>query len=140
VADTTISENGLRPMSMRMHRQPLRRQIIRQGLGIALSLVATASMARAHGGMAGPDDLGPPLFTSAALAFICYWVVILWPASKRKGSEDAPNGTKILADEDRRLARRSSKSAAPRPTSQLQKVQSKRARGGSGSGRKASDV
>jgi len=81
---------------MRMHRQPLCRQVIRQGLGIALSLVATVSIAHAHGGMAGPDDLGPPLFTSAALAFICYWIVILWPTSKRNGSDEAPIEFRII--------------------------------------------
>ena len=59
------------------------------GSAILLAALATASSAHAHGGMAGPDDLGPPLATSAALAFGCYWLVILWP-SKRKNSGDAP--------------------------------------------------
>jgi hypothetical protein len=117
------------------------RRIIRQRLVIVLGLIAMASSAHAHGGMAGPDDLGPPLFTSAALAFICYWVVILWPASKRKGGPDDPSGgNRILTDENRRLARRSNKRAAPRPTSQLRRVGNSRARGVAGSGRKANDV
>lgn len=124
---------------MRIHRQSLGQRIIRQGLGIVVSLVAMASMAHAHGGMAGPDDLGPPLFTSVALAFICYWVVILWPASKRRGSDDASPG-KMSTRKDRRHAMRTSKRAAPRRTSQLRKVGGNRARGGLRSRREASDV
>lgn len=125
---------------MCIHGQPLCRRMIRQGLGTFLSLVATVSVVHAHGGMAGPDDLGPPLFTSAALAFVCYWVVILWPASKRKHSGDAPTGSRMPVDEDRRLAGRTSKRVAPRQTSQLRKVEGNRVRSRSGSGRKASDV
>ena len=49
-----------------------------------LFLNVTASLAHAHGGMAGPDELGPPLFTSAVLGFICYWIVILWPKAQSK--------------------------------------------------------
>ena len=125
---------------MRAHRQPLCRRIIRGGLGVVPNLFATASMAHAHGGMAGPDDLGPPLFTSVALAFICYWIVILWPTSKRKTSYDEPDGKEMLVSEEQRLMGRSNKGAAPRQTSQLRKVGRNRARGESGSGGNASDV
>lgn len=125
---------------MRIPKQLLFCRIVRQGLGIVLSLAATASMAHAHGGMAGPDELGPPLFTSAALAFVCYWAVILWPASKRKGSDDAPNGKKMRINEDRHLERRSTKRAVSRQISQMRKVENNRLRSGLGSGRKASDV
>lgn len=125
---------------MRIHKQLLRRQLARPALGIAISLIATASVAHAHGGMAGPDDLGPPLFTSAALAFVCYWVVILWPRSKRRNSDEAPPGRKMSATENRRLARQSRKTAAPRPTAQLRKVEGNRARRGARAGRKASDI
>jgi len=52
-----------------------------------VALMVMASSAHAHGGMASADDLGPPLFTSAALAFVCYWLVILWPKSKRNNSD-----------------------------------------------------
>ena len=37
----------------------------------------------AHGGM-GPDEVGPPLVTSGLLGFASYWVVMLWPSSKKK--------------------------------------------------------
>lgn len=125
---------------MRIPRRALRQRIIRPGLSLVLSLVASASVAHAHGGMAGPDDLGPPLFTSAALAFICYWAVILWPASKRKRFDDAPDGKKMLVNENRRRASRSSKKAAAGQVSQLRKGERNRARVALGAGRKASDV
>jgi hypothetical protein len=88
--------------------------------------------------MASTDELGPPLFTSAALAFVCYWIVILWPVSKRKESDNPPTGKKMLTDEQRRAAKRSHKRAVPREASQLRKLEGKRAR--SKSGRKASDA
>src|ERR1700736_1761806 len=125
---------------MRILRRSLSRRITRQGLSLVLVLVASASMAHAHGGMAGPDDLGPPLFTSAALAFVCYWVVILWPASKRKHSDDAPDGKKMRAHENRRRrASRSSKRASGQ-ASRLRNVEANRARAGLGARGKASDV
>ena len=127
-------------MTKRIHRQPLHLRMIRQGMGIVLGVVATVSIAHAHGGMAGPDDLGPPLFTSAALAFICYWVVILWPAAKRKASDDAPGGRKLPVKEDSRLGKRASKRIVAGRTSQLRRVQNSRASSVSGSGRKATDV
>ncbi len=114
---------------MRIQKRPLRWRITGQGSGVALIPVATASMAHAHGGIAGPDDLGPPLFTSAALASICYWIVILWPVSKRKGSGDAPPG-EMPVGKDRRYTMRTSRKAAPRRTSQLRKVGSNHARRG----------
>jgi len=113
---------------------------MRRGFGIFLALVATASVAHAHGGMAGPDELGPPLFTSAVLAFVCYWVVILWPTSKRMTSDDPPDGKKSLAAEKRRVARRAYKNATSRQTSQLRRVESIRAQGAADSRRKASDA
>jgi len=44
---------------------------------------ASASAAFAHGGMASPDELGQPLAISGAIAFVCYWAVVLWPTRKR---------------------------------------------------------
>lgn len=37
--------------------------------------------------MVGPEELGPPLTISMALAFASYWLVLLWPAKK---NDDAP--------------------------------------------------
>jgi hypothetical protein len=54
---------------------------------IALIWIAgTASAAYAHGGIAGPDELGPPVITSAALGILCYWVVVMWPSRKERNS------------------------------------------------------
>jgi len=50
---------------------------------IALLLTWVAN-AHAHGGMAGPEEIGPPLFTGVALGFLSYWAVVLWPTSRRR--------------------------------------------------------
>ena len=39
-----------------------------------------AASAHAHGGIAGPDDLGPPVVTSAVLGLAGYWLMMLWPS------------------------------------------------------------
>jgi hypothetical protein len=41
------------------------------------------ALAQAHGGM-GPDEVGPPLLTSGLLGFVSYWVVMLWPSTRKK--------------------------------------------------------
>jgi hypothetical protein len=41
------------------------------------------SAAYAHGGIAGPDELGPPVLTAAALGIAGYWSVMLWPTRKK---------------------------------------------------------
>ena len=58
---------------------------------ITLALIAGAlflaclipSLAHAHRGF-GPAELGIPLWTTVGLGVVCYWIVILWPASKKK--------------------------------------------------------
>ena len=66
------------------------------GIGAAAlaAVVASVSSAYAHGGMAGPSELGPPLITSGALGLVCYWLVMLWPSSKsgRGAKPGARNG------------------------------------------------
>ncbi len=55
---------------------------------IALALLLpclTPSWAYAHRGF-GPAELGLPLGSTVGLAVVCYWVVMLWPRSKKKGS------------------------------------------------------
>ena len=42
-----------------------------------------AVRAYAHGGMAGPDELGPPVLTSAVLGIGGYWLMLLWPSRRR---------------------------------------------------------
>jgi hypothetical protein len=63
-----------------------RKEIFAVAIAILASVASSASMAFAHGGMAGPDELGRPLAASAALAFICYWAVVLWPSSRKDES------------------------------------------------------
>ena len=61
--------------------------------GIALALIAWAfllpcllpSWVHAHRGF-GPAELGIPIWTTVALGVVCYWLVILWPTSKKKDS------------------------------------------------------
>jgi len=63
------------------------------------------STAYAHGGIAGPDELGPPVITAAALGIAGYWTVMLWPSrrnngTRRKGplrSQTKPNRSSITA-------------------------------------------
>lgn len=42
-----------------------------------------AARAYAHGGIAGPDELGPPVITSAVLGVGGYWLMLLWPSRGR---------------------------------------------------------
>jgi len=110
-----------------MRSNQYRSRLTSQALATLLVVAATATTVYAHGGMASADDLGPPLVTSGALAFICYWLVILWPVSKRKGSDDAPAGRGTRSGKRRHSSPRSSAKTSPRPSSQLRKVGSNRA-------------
>jgi hypothetical protein len=42
-----------------------------------------AARVHAHGGIAGPDELGPPVMLSAALGIGSYWLMMLWPSRGR---------------------------------------------------------
>ena len=125
------------------HLVSISSRALRFGLSAVLFLLAAASTAHAHGGMAGPDELGPPLVTSAALAFVCYWAVILWPSSKAKRTgnppaarENRPADTRV---ELRRLGKRTKitkrDSAALRKYAQLRRLADS-----TDSARRASDV
>jgi hypothetical protein len=67
---------------------------VRIGVAALASMLASASAAHAHGGMAGPGELGPPLLTSGALGFACYWLVILWPSGKNRRITPHDSGPK----------------------------------------------
>jgi hypothetical protein len=55
---------------------------------LALILVSVSGgIAYAHGGIAGPDELGPPVITSAVIGVACYWLVMLWPSRGRREME-----------------------------------------------------
>jgi hypothetical protein len=63
------------------------RRLIRRILAVVTCVMSSASIAHAHGGMAGPAEIGPPLLTSGALGFVCYWVIMLWPSGWRRKSD-----------------------------------------------------
>ena len=60
-----------------------KRKLLAAQCAVVAGVVASASMAFAHGGMASPDELGQPLALAGALAFVSYWAVMLWPSRKR---------------------------------------------------------
>jgi hypothetical protein len=64
-----------------------------------MSLIVLPALALAHGGM-GPDEVGPPIGTASLVGFVSYWVVMLWPSSKKKGgAQVGPNGQRTSASE-----------------------------------------
>lgn len=56
----------------------------RASLVAAVWLALAATTAHAHGGIAGPDELGPPVIISTVLGIVCYWTVVLWPSKRRR--------------------------------------------------------
>ncbi len=74
----------------------MRLRAISAATGATFGVVVTsATAAFAHGGMASADELGRPLGASIALAFVCYWAVILWPSRKSQNGQPGradPNG------------------------------------------------
>lgn len=38
------------------------------------------------------EELGAPIVTSGLLAFVCYWLVLLWPSSKKKNGPAVGSG------------------------------------------------
>ena len=82
-------------MTSRMQLQLVRTQpstvVGRRGLlsFMVLAYVFLApALAHAHGAMSS-DELGPPLFTAGLLGFVSYWIVILWPSSRKKDDPQA---------------------------------------------------
>jgi len=56
---------------------------------VALSWIGLfTACAYAHGGIAGPDDLGPPIITSAVLGVGGYWLMLMWPSRRRPAVND----------------------------------------------------
>lgn len=88
--------------------------MLRHTRGITIAalacLIASASLAHAHGGMAGAQ-LGRPIATSVALGFVCYWLVILWPSSSKKGDTEVQPGAQ---DKDATAAHKTSHKYAAR--------------------------
>src|SRR5260221_10962855 len=88
---------------------------------VATGMLASPILARAHGGLAGPNEVGPPIMTSVALAFVCYWVVILWPSSKRgdNNASGASGSQGRNGDRDRTRNRTTTKSGLAKQRAHL---------------------
>ena len=57
-------------------------KLIRPLIIAAIWVGLWSSSAFAHGGIAGPDELGPPVITATALGIAGYWTVMLWPSRR----------------------------------------------------------
>lgn len=100
-------------------------RIVRIGVATLTSMLASASAAHAHGGMAGPSELGPPLLTSGALGFACYWLVMLWPSAKKRRATPDGSGSKTGSSARLNEHSNSRKSARAKQTPHLKMVESK---------------
>jgi hypothetical protein len=56
----------------------------RGGIIAGVWVMLAASAAHAHGGLAGPDELGPPVIISTLLGIGCYWLMVLWPSRRNR--------------------------------------------------------
>jgi hypothetical protein len=65
----------------------LRAKYFRRMLVAGFWLIIWYTSASAHGGMAGPDELGPPVIISTILGIGGYWTVMLWPSRKNVNNE-----------------------------------------------------
>jgi hypothetical protein len=117
----------------------LPRQVWRSSLAVLACLMAAPTLAQAHGGMAGPAELGPPIVTSGLLGFLCYWLIMLWPSSKKKGDTAVGSGTQNKSAT--RTHRRSRQNSAHvKRVSRLRKIErSGQVGSDQNSGRKAID-
>jgi hypothetical protein len=121
------------------------RRVWRISLAVLACLMAAPSLAHAHGGMAGPEELGPPIFTSGLLGFLCYWLMMLWPSSKKKGDTEVGPGTQKGPSTPNRHATRTRRrsrqnSAHVKRVSRLRKIErSGQVGSDQNSGRKAID-
>ena len=61
-------------------------RLLRRASVATLWMALTAVPAFAHGGIAGPDELGPPVITATVLGIVCYWTVVLWPSRKNRST------------------------------------------------------
>jgi hypothetical protein len=66
-------------------------KLCRSLITAAIWLAIWSSGALAHGGIAGPDELGPPVITATALGIAGYWTVMLWPSRRKSGERTKGN-------------------------------------------------
>ena len=96
----------------------LRKSHVTLSVAVFTSLIIVPTLALAHGGM-GTDEVGPPLMTSGLIGFVSYWLVMLWPSS-RKGKTVAGSGTTITLRTRQRSRKRS---ALGKRIPQLRKIE-----------------
>ena len=73
-------------------------------LASAACVLGLPGLASAHGVNAA--EMAPPIITSGILGFACYWLVILWPASKRVASRSDRFAAQAVASEPIRIKRK----------------------------------
>ena len=78
-------------MQLQLMRTRLSAVVGRRGplsFAVLACVCLAPALAQAHGSMSS-DELGPPLFTSGLLGFVSYWIVLLWPSSRKKDDSQA---------------------------------------------------
>jgi hypothetical protein len=76
-------------------------RVLRSMIMAVIWIALWYSSASAHGGIAGPDELGPPVITAAALGIGGYWTVMLWPSRR-----DTQPRSKTMKRGQNRLSRK----------------------------------
>ncbi len=61
-----------------------RTKLLRSVIVAFFWVMITAGVGHAHGGMAGPDEIGPPMGISVTIGLASYWIITLWPARRRE--------------------------------------------------------
>ena len=75
----------------------LRNRFFRSAVAAMAWMLISVGVAHAHGGMAGPDELGPPMGTSIAIGLACYYLITLWPGRRGEDQDGSSNKSKRRA-------------------------------------------
>lgn len=73
-------------------------------LAVVVGVLSLPGLAYAHGVNAA--EMAPPIITSGILGFVCYWLVILWPASERAASRPDRFAAQAIASQPIRIKRK----------------------------------
>lgn len=73
-------------------------------LAAAAGVLSLPGLAYAHG--ANAAEMAPPIVTSGLLGFVCYWLVMLWPASKRAASHPDRFAVSVVGPQPIRIKRK----------------------------------